>query len=106
MKKRKIVQTPEHLWYKAKLSPMAAGIFTDSFYPEAKKNTGSQYVFFTSVPVTPRTSKVIVSSRMEETGFRIITTELASAFLIPGAKATKAEMAELNMLSTGLDKNM
>ena len=106
MKKRKIVETPNHEWYKAKLSPMAAGIFTESFYPEAKQRTGTQYVFFATVPITPTKSKVIVSSRMEDSGFRILTPELASTFLIPSSKATKAEMFELNALSVSLDKNM
>lgn len=106
MKKRKTIETPNHEWYRAKLTPMAAGIFTDSFYPERKQRTGTQYVFFTSVPITPSTSKIIVSSRMDDSGFRILTPELANTFLIPSAKATKAERAELNALSASLEKNM
>lgn len=90
------------LWYKAKLSPMAQGIFTDAFYPEAKRGTGSQYVFFTQIDVTPTTHKVVVASRMAESGIRLMTQELASKCLIPQNKATKAEMIKLDSLSSNL----
>jgi len=100
MKKTNTTQT--RLWYKAQLTPMATGLFTEAFYPPAKRGTGAQYVFFTQIDVTPTTHKVIVASRMAESGLRMMTQELASKCLIPSAKATKAEMAALDELSSKL----
>jgi hypothetical protein len=90
------------LWYKARLTPMATGLFTEAFYPPAKRGTGAQYVFFTQIDITPSTHKVVVASRMAESGIRMMTQELASKCLIPSEKATKAEMEQLNELSTNL----
>lgn len=90
------------LWYKAQLTPMADGLFTEAFYPPAKRGSGAQYVFFTQVDVTPSTHKVVVASRMAESGIRMMTQELASKCLIPSVKATKAEMEQLNELSSKL----
>lgn len=91
----------DKLWYKAALTPAATGLFTESFYPEPNR-VGTQYVFFTQVDLTPNTRKIIVASKMASTGLRMLTQELAMKCLIPGAKATKAESAQLNELS----KNM
>ncbi len=90
------------LWYKARLTPMATGLFTEAFYPPSKRGTGAQYVFFTQIDVTPSTHKIVVASRMAESGIRMMTQELASRCLIPSEKATKAEMAKLNDLSSNL----
>jgi hypothetical protein len=81
---------------------MATGLFTEAFYPTAKRGTGAQEVFFTQISITPSTHKVIVASRLEESGVRMMTHELAVKCLIPGNKATKAEMAKLNELSEKL----
>lgn len=97
-----MTQDNERLWYKAKLTPMANGLYTDAFYPAPKRGSGAQYVFFTQVDVTPSAQKVVVASKMAESGVRVMTGELARACLIPGDKATKAEMIELN----GLTKNL
>lgn len=90
------------LWYKASLTPMATGLFTEAFYPPSKRGTGAQHVFFTQIDVTPSTHKIVVASRMAESGVRMMTQELASKCLIPSKKATKAEMAMLNELSSNL----
>jgi hypothetical protein len=90
------------LWYKARLTPMATGLYTDGFYPPAKRGTGNQYVFFTQIDTTPSTHKVVVASRMAESGIRIMTGELAQRCLIPSEKATKAEMDQLNELTVNL----
>lgn len=90
------------LWYTAKLTPMATGLFTEAFYPKAKRGTGTQYVFFTQIDVTPTTHKVVVASRLAESGIRMMTGELARKCLIPQRKATKAEMTQLNSLSANL----
>lgn len=90
------------LWYKARLTPMATGLFTEAFYPTAKRGSGNQYVFFTQIDITPSTHKVVVASRMAESGIRMMTQELASKCLIPSEKATKAEMDKLNDLSISL----
>lgn len=90
------------LWYKASLTPMSASIFTEAFYPEKKRGTGAQYVFFTQIDVTPSSQKVIVASRLAESGIRMMTQHLASKCLIPHEKATKAEMAKLNELTMNL----
>jgi hypothetical protein len=88
-------------WYKAALTPAAIGLFTEAFYPTENKN-GVQYVFFTQIDVTPTTHKVIVASRLEESGLRMMTQDLAAKCLIPGKKATKAEIEQLNILSSTL----
>ena len=90
------------LWNTARHTPMATGLFTDAFYPKAKRGSGDQYVFFTQIDITPSTHKVVVASRMNESGIRLMTQELASKCLIPSVKATKAEMNELNILSINL----
>jgi hypothetical protein len=90
------------LWYKARLTPMATGLFTEAFYPQAKRGTGAQYVFFTQIDITPTAKKVVVASRMAESGLRMMTHELAQKCLIPAEKATKSEMDKLNELSTRL----
>lgn len=95
-------ETIERLWYKATLAPAAASIFTDSFYPEPKRGSGAQHVYFTQVDLTPNSQKVIVASKLESSGLRMMTKTLAQACLIPGAKATKAEMQTLNELSKNL----
>lgn len=91
----------ERLWFKAKLSPVAAGLFTDAFYPTPKR-TGAQYVFFTQIDNTPSSQKVIIASKLNEAGLRMMTKELAQKCLIPGAQATKAEMVQLNELAKNL----
>ena len=95
-------EIPDRLWYKAKLTPIAASLFTDAFYPTPKRGTGSQYVFFTQVDVTPTASKVVIASKMTEAGLRMMTKDLAEKCLIPGDKATKAEMITLNELAKNL----
>ena len=93
----------DRLWYKAKLSPVAAGLFTDAFYPTPKRGTGAQYVFFTQIDNnTPSSQKVIIASKLNEAGLRMMTRDLAEKCLIPGEKATKAEMSQLNELSKNL----
>lgn len=92
----------DRLWYKARLTPMATGLFTEAFYPTPKRGTGAQYVFFTQIDVTPTTHKIIVASRLAESGIRMMTQELASKCLIPSEKATKAQMKQLNDLSATL----
>lgn len=81
---------------------MAQGIFTDAFYPDPVKGSGNQYVFFTQEDVTPSARKVIVASKMSESGLRMMTQELAQTCLIPHSKATRAEMAQLDNLSSRL----
>lgn len=100
MKREK--EVVERLWYKAKLSPVAAGLFTEAFYPTPKRGTGAQYVFFTQIDTTPLQQKVIIASKLNESGLRMMTRDLAQKCLIPGDKATKAEMAQLNELSKNL----
>ena len=100
MKREK--EITDRLWYKAKLTPMAAGLFTEAFYPTPKRGSGAQYVFFTQVDVTPTAAKVVVASKMSEAGLRMLTRDLAEKCLIPGDKASKAEMIELNELSKNL----
>lgn len=98
--------TPEEpiqrVWYKASLTPVAQGLFTESFYPVPKKGSGNQYVYFTQADVSPSARKVIVASKMAESGVRMLTQELALACLIPLSKATRAEMSQLNSLTTNL----
>lgn len=100
MAKQKII--PQRTWYKATLTPVALGLFTESFYPDPKKRTGTRYVFFTQEDVTPTVKKIIVASKMNETSLRIMTNELAQKCLVPTSKASKAEMSELNRISANL----
>jgi hypothetical protein len=99
MKREK--EVVDRTWYKAKLSPIATGLY-DAFYPEPKRGTGAQYVFFTQIDTTPLQQKVIVASKLNEAGLRMMTKDLAQKCLIPGDKATKAEMAQLNELAKNL----
>lgn len=99
---KSVKEPTQHIWFKAKLTPMASGLFTEAFYPEPKRGSGAQYVYFTQVDVTPSNHKVIVASRLEESGIRMLTGDLALKCLIPDVKATKAEMATLNDLSQNL----
>jgi hypothetical protein len=100
MKKQK--SSTSQIWYKAKLSPMAKGLFTEAFYPKPKRGTGAQYVYFTQIDVTPTNHKIVVASRLAESGVRMLTQDLAQKCLIPTDRATKAEMAQLNELSSTL----
>lgn len=93
---------PNRTWYRAQLTPMANGLFTEAFYPAAKRGSGAQFVFFTQIDITPSTHKVVVASRLSESGIRMMTGELAQRCLIPSEKATKAEMLKLNELSANL----
>lgn len=95
-------QEIKRLWFKARLSPLAKGLFTEAFYPTPKRRTGAQHVFFTQVDLTPTAQKVIVASKFSENGLRMLTRDLAERCLIPGKKATKAQMAALNELSKHL----
>lgn len=95
----------QRIWYKAKLLPAAQSIFTDGFYPEAKR-TGSQYVYFTQVDASPTNSKVLIASRLAENSFRMLTLALAQHCLEPKEKATKLEIEQLNFLSQHLEKNV
>jgi hypothetical protein len=96
----------DRVWYKAKLLPAAQSIFTEGFYPEVKKRTGSQYVYFTQVDPTPTNSKVLIASRFAENSFRMLTLELAKHCLEPQEKATRAEIQKLNELSSFLERNI
>lgn len=89
-------------WYRARLTPVAQGLFTDAFYPTPKRGTGAQYVYFTQEDVTPQARKVIVASRMSEAGLRVLTQRLAQTCLIPTGKVTKAEGLELDRLTQHL----
>jgi hypothetical protein len=92
----------DRTWFRATLTPMAQGIFTDAFYPDPKRGSGAQFVFFTQEDVTPSQQKVIVASKLAESGLRMMTLELAQKCLIPSTKATKEEMRQLNILSINL----
>lgn len=92
----------QRVWYKASLTPMAQGIFTDAFYPEPKRGSGAQYVFFTQEDTTPTCQKVIVASKLKETGVRMMTLKLAQQCLIPTTKASRSEMSQLDQLTTHL----
>lgn len=100
--------TPQstRVWYKAKLLPAAQSIFTEGFYPEPKKRTGSQYVFFTQVEAEHQNQKVLIASRLAENSFRMLTLELARHFLEPNGKATRVESEQLNALSHHLEKHV
>lgn len=98
----KKVQPINRIWYKALLTPQAIGLFTEAFYPPSKKGSSNQYVYFTQVDVTPAAQKVIVASRLSESGIRMMTQELAKHCLIPKSKATKADMQQLNLLTANL----
>ena len=89
-------------WFKAKLLPAAHAIFTPSFYPEPKKRTGSQYVYFSQVGEDLSQQKVIVASKFETTSLRIMTLDLALKCLLPKAKASKDEAMKLNEISLKL----
>jgi hypothetical protein len=89
-------------WFKAKLTPMAVGLFTDSFYPTPKRGTNAQHVYFTQVSDDNTCKKIIVASKLCESGLRMMTKDLALNCLIPGDKATKAEMQTLNEISKNL----
>jgi hypothetical protein len=95
-------EVPNRLWYKACLSPLAKGLFTQAFYPTPKQRTGAQHVFFTQVNATPTAQKVVVASKLNEAGLRVMTQDLALRCLIPGRKATKAQMMQLNEISKNL----
>lgn len=94
------LQQSQHPWYKASLTPIATGLFTEAFYPDSTK--GEKFVYFTQVDITPTLSKVIVASKLSEAGIRMMTLDLARRCLIPGNKATKAEMVILDELSNKL----
>lgn len=96
------INIPTRTWYKATLTPVALGLFTDAFYPDPKKRTGAQYVYFADEQITPSLKKVIVASKLSESGIRVLTQELAQRCLVPVNKATKAEMLQLNQLSASL----
>jgi hypothetical protein len=98
--------TETRVWYKAKLLPAAQSIFTEGFYPEPKKRTGTQTVYFTQVQASPTNAKILVASRLAENSFRMLTVALAKHCLDPQDKATKAEMKMLDSLSGHLDKNL
>ena len=102
MKSQKKTVAPTRTWYKAKLTPAATGLFTEAFYPTPKRGTGAQYVFFTQIDVTPTSQKIVVASRLAESGIRMMTRELAEKCLIPSEKATRAEMVKLDDLSANL----
>lgn len=87
-------------WYKARLTPAAQGLYTDAFYPDPKQRTGAQYVFFTEIDITPTRKKIIVASRFEKSGVRLMTHELAQKCLEPTVKATRAEAEQLNTITT------
>lgn len=95
-------EATNRLWFKAKLTPLAKGLFTEAFYPTPKRRTGAQYVFFTQVDLTTTSSKVVVTSKLTESGLRMLTHDLAQKCLIPCQKATKAEMLQLNEISKNL----
>jgi hypothetical protein len=92
----------DRVWFKARLSPLATGLFTPAFYPTPKRRTGAQYVFFTQVDSTPTTHKIVVASKLSEAGLRMMTLDLAERCLIPCGKATKAIMAVLNDVTKNL----
>lgn len=96
---------PERIWYKARLLPAATSVFTEAFYPDAKR-TGARYVYFTQVNASPTNAKIIVASRFAQNSFRMLTMAMAKHCLEPGAKATRAEMATLNGLTSHLERNL
>jgi hypothetical protein len=96
-------ETPiQRIWFRATLTPMAIGLFTEAFYPEKKQRTGAQHVFFAQADVTPSNPKVIVASKMTENGVRMMTKDLAQKCLIPTTRATRAEMTQLDSLTSRL----
>lgn len=98
-------QTTDRIWFKAKLLPAANSIFTEAFYPEPNKQ-GNRYVYFSEIENTVQNPKVIIASRFAENSFRMLSANLAQHCLEPKYKATKDQMAELNKLSTHLERNL
>jgi len=95
-------QKETRVWYKACLTPVAQGLFTEAFYPDPKRGSGARYVFFTQEDVTPAAKKVIVASKLAESGFRMMTQELAQLCLIPKNKASRNEAIQLDSLASRL----
>lgn len=85
-------------WYKAKLTPVADGLFTEAFYPESNR-LGNRYVYFTQIDVTERASKVIVASSPKESAVRMLTRELAQKLLLPVSKLPIKDAAELDLVA-------
>jgi len=95
-------QKEARVWYKASLTPVAQGLFTEAFYPDPKRGSGARYVFFTQEDVTPSAKKVIVASKLAESGLRMMTQELAQLCLIPKNKASRNEAIQLDSLASRL----
>ena len=74
------------MWYQAKLTPAADGIFTSAFYPPNK------LVAFTIV-----NGKAIVVSNSTSAGLKILTGQLAQAMLEPMEKIV--DVKKLDSLS-------
>jgi hypothetical protein len=96
----------DRIWYKAKLLPAAQNVFTEGFYPEPKRRTGNQYVYFTQVQSSPAHGKVLIASRLQLNSLRMLSVELAKHCIEPIKKATRVEMRELNAIAEHFERNL
>ena len=91
-------------WYLADLLPASRGMFGEGFYPEERRGTKAQVVFF-KILNEPQ-QRVLLCSRTDGKWVRIITAEAAPNVIKPRPdikygiqKATKAEIVLLNLKS-------
>ena len=93
------------IWYLADLLPASKGMFGPDFYPEERRGTKAQVVFF-KVLDEPQ-QRVLVCSRTDGKWVRIITAEVAPQVIQPRVdmkyggpqKATKADATLLDAKS-------
>lgn len=90
---------PFYVWYKAKLTHAAKGIFNNSFLG---KDNIDNTVYTTTVELTPNASKVIVVSRLSISGIRMITPSFAESCLVLSERVEGELESSLNDLVTKL----
>lgn len=69
------------IWYIADLLPGARGMFGHGFYPEPKRGTHAEVVFFAILDEPQQ--RVLVCSRLEGNWIRIVTAEVAQHIIKP-----------------------
>jgi hypothetical protein len=88
-------------WSRARLTPAAAGVFTEAFYPEPDAD-GAQWVWFAEADAAPSQKKVVIASRLKDTALRILTSRLAGVALGEVRAADPADAEALTRLASAL----
>jgi hypothetical protein len=103
--RKKAPVRPEHQneWFVASLTPAALSIFSDSFYPEAKRGEMRVFVaIHSTVNQNPNTVNVRIMNGFNAKTIRLMSGKVADRCLTIKRKVTKPEFEKIQEAITAI----